>query len=275
MLSNQKKIGAYIMVHNMAPFLPACLKSLSWVDGIFLYDDHSTDGSLEVAKNTAICPIFCEEATSGRLAFEEGELKVRNYLIDRAFEVLGVDILIILDADEMLSAQIKPEIIKVLEDDNLDSLCFSIWHLYDKERYIHFWETKINGIDLIDPHTRIIKKGKYFTPLFEDGSHPTIEPTVKTRCIHGPYHFHLKYFNQSTLPNYSLFFLPERITEVEVKPYLRPLPFILPVEMAEALGVVDWESLPVYKDTPHYDNRRIVFADPKEALIHPKDKFQL
>jgi glycosyltransferase involved in cell wall biosynthesis len=271
MPNNQKKIGACVMVHNMAPFLPVCLKSLSWVDGIFLYDDHSTDGSLEVAKNAASCQIFCEEASSNRLAFEEGELKVRNYLIDRAFDVLGVDILIILDADEMLSEKIKVEIIKVLEDDNLDSICFSIWHLYDKERYIHFWETKINGVNLIDPHTRIVKRGKHFTPLFEDGSHPTIEPTTKTHCIHGPYHFHLKYFNQSTLPNYSLFFLPERITEADARPYLRPLPFTLSADIAEALDKVDWDSLPVYKATPHYKNERVVFTNPKEALIHPKD----
>ncbi len=272
MNSDQKKIGACVMVHNMTPFLPACIKSLSWVDGIFLYDDHSTDGSLEIAKNSATCPIYCEESKSNDVAFMEGELKIRNYVIDRAFEVLGVDIMIILDADEMLSEKIKPEIIKVLNDDNLDSICFSIWHLYDKERYIHFWETIINGVDLIDPHTRIIKNGKRFTPLFEDGSHPTIEPTPKTHCIRGPYHFHLKYFKKSTLPNYSLFFLPERITEVDVKPYLRNLPFTLPDDINQALELVNWEDLPIYKETPHYNNKRVVFLDPTEALIHPKDK---
>lgn len=38
------------MVHNMAPFIGACIESLQWVDGIFVFDDHSTDGSVEVAK---------------------------------------------------------------------------------------------------------------------------------------------------------------------------------------------------------------------------------
>jgi glycosyltransferase involved in cell wall biosynthesis len=54
---SQLKIGACIMVHNMAPFIGACVKSLQWVDDIFIFDDRSTDGSLETAQQYSSVPI--------------------------------------------------------------------------------------------------------------------------------------------------------------------------------------------------------------------------
>jgi hypothetical protein len=66
--------------------------------------------------------------------------------------------------------------------------------------------------------------------------------------------------------------LPERITEKDAKPYLRSLPFILPQSIQNSLSLIDWESMPYYDQTPHYESKRIVLTDPKEALIHPKDK---
>ena len=125
---------------------------------------------------------------------------------------------------------------------------------------------------MIDPHTRIIKKGRHFIPLFENGSHPILEPTKNTVCFHGPYHFHLKYHYKSTFPNYSIYFLPERLKREDVLPYLRPLPFELPNDVRSAISLVDWDSLPPYKETPHHSSERVKFTNPSEALIHPKDK---
>lgn len=266
------KIGAAVIVHNMAPLIGACICSLSWVDSIFIYDDHSNDRSIEVAKKFSKVLLKYEESQNKRLVFNHGELEVRNYVINRAFELLDVDLLIIIDADEMLSLRLKPKIIQIFSNPSVDSMAFSIWHLYNEQQYIHFWETYINGTFLIDPHTRIIRRGKYFAPLFGDGSHPIIEATHNTVCLHGPYHFHLKYYSKSNFPNYSLYFLPKRLTEKSVSPYLRYLPFILPQDIKSALSIVDWSSVPRYKETPHYDSLRIRLSDPHEAIIHPKDK---
>lgn len=272
MSTKKLKIGAYVMVHNMAELIPACLNSLAWVDAVFVYDDHSTDASLENAQKYSKCRLIYERSTSEINSFQSGELEVRNMLIDRAFDKLDVDLLIIIDADEMLSEKIEPLVQKVFANKEIDSMCFSIWHLYDNTRYLHFWETKINGVGLIDPHTRIIRRGKYFTPLFKDGSHPILEAGVNTFCVHGPYHFHLKYFHLTKLPNYSLFFLPERIEEKDALPYLKDLPFVLPSDIKDSLAMVNWDLMPYYEETPHYSSKRIQFNDPKEALIHPKDK---
>ncbi len=273
MYSNKKaKIGACVMVHNMAPLIGACIKSLQWVDEIFVFDDHSTDGSLEITRRYSSIPIKFEQSSANDVAFKKGELESRNYVLDRAFQKLEANVMVIIDADEMLSSLIKPRIIELLNDPSTDSIAFSTWHLYDERRYLHFWETKINGVNMVDPHTRIIKPGKRFTPLFDDGSHPILEATAATKCFHGPYHFHLKYHRRSTFPNYSIYFLPERPMASDVAPYLRELPFELPEDIASALSVIDWDKIPHYEETPHHTLRRVKFTNPSEALIHPKDK---
>lgn len=269
------KIGACIMVHNMAPFIKAVIHSLSWVDGIYLFDDNSNDGSAELAVSSVDkIPIIVEKSTDSRLAFERGELEVRNHILDNAFKKLECDVLISVDSDELLSENLRPEIEKMWKDKKYNSICFTIWHLYNKKEYLHFWETKINGVYMIDPHTRVIMQGRHFGKLFEDGSHPIIHATEKTLCLHGPYHFHLKYFSKSPYPNYALNFLPKRITYKAIKPYLRELPFTLPVDIQKSLNLVEWNKLKI-KETKYYDaytSERIKFSDPKMALQHPKDK---
>ena len=211
-MKDKLRIGACIMVHNMAPFIKACVESLQWIDGIFVYDDHSNDKSLEIAIKQSKIPLRYEISKESDVAFNVGEMKTRNHVIKRAFEELDVDVLIIADADELFSSTLKKEIISSFKDSEVDSVVFSTWHLYDDRRYLHFWETRINGMDFVDPHTRVIRRGKTFTSLFKEGSHPIIKTNDKTKYLQGPYHFHLKYHKNSTLPNYSISFLPKKIT---------------------------------------------------------------
>lgn len=273
--SKKSKIGACVMVHNMASLIGACVKSLQWTDGIFIFDDHSTDGSLEIAQKYSSLPIKFERSVANDVAFKKGEMGSRNYILDWAFHELEADVMVIIDADEVLSSLIKPKINELLNDPLSDSIAFSTWHLYDERRYLHFWETNINGVNMIDPHTRVVKPGKRFTPLFNDGSYPILETTSATKCFHEPYHFHLKYHHRSKFPNYSIYFLPERPTSSDVAPYLRELPFELPKDIASALSVIDWDKMPYYPETPHHESQRVKFTDPNEALIHPKDKQNL
>ena len=269
-MKNKVKIGACIMVHNMAPFIGACVHSLNWVDGLYIFDDKSTDNSAEIAKQYSKIPIIIEKSRENDMVFKKGELKTRNYILDRAFNLLNVDVLIIADADELFSENLKSEILNYFSNSTVDSMSFSIWHLFDKKRYIHFWEDTINNVKMIDPHTRVVRRNKKFIPLSSDGSHPIIEANKNTVCLHGPHHFHLKYFYKSTLPNYSIFFLPERFSEEIVSTYLKKLPFDLPQDIDNSINLVDWDNLPLYKETPHYLSKRIIFDNPDQALLHPK-----
>src|SRR3989344_8367938 len=176
------KIGVVTMVKDMGLFLPAVLQSLSWVDGIYVYDDNSSDDTQSILRHFDKVPIRLEISKDPAPAFSRGEMRVRNYVIERAFEELRVDILILVDGDELVSSKLKDVICDKMADGEFDSICFSTWHLYDPAHYLHFLETKINGVDLIDPHTRVITRGKRFEPLveFKDGSHPIINPTSKT-----------------------------------------------------------------------------------------------
>lgn len=269
---NKKKIkvGACIMVHNMAPFISACINSLQWTDGIYLYDDHSTDKSSEIAISASTIPLIVEKSKEKKVAFKSGELKTRNYILKRAFKVLQVDVMVIADADELFSQKLRKEIEKSFSKNNIDSMAFSIWHLYTNTTYLHIWEDTINDVKMIDPHTRIIKKDKKYKPLFKDGSHPILEAGENTACLHGPYHFHLKYYHKSTLPNYSLFFLPKNIRKKDVNCYLKKLPFSLPIDIKKAMKKIRWSKMPKYKETPHYTSRRKKFTKPQDALLHPR-----
>ena len=244
-------IGAATMARNMASLIGATVKSLSWVDGIYLYDDGSEDNTAEVAVANSSASICVEKSTEEFCAFERGEANVRNHVIDRAFESLGCDILVIVDADELLSSEIIPCIEKIWREDQWNSIAVSTWHLYDCKSYLHFWETTWNNDYMIDPHVRIIKQGIYFEQFHKDGSHPGIMPTEKTLCLHGPYHFHLKYFSKSPYPNYALDFLPRRLTPEAVAPYRRPLPFSLHKNILDAINSIGWDNLEE-TDTPYY-----------------------
>lgn len=244
-------IGAAIMVRNMAPTIKATVYSLSWTDGIYIYDDGSTDNSSEIAASFSKAPIFVEKSSDSRSAFDRGEAKIRNYIILRAFEKLKVDVLIIIDADELMSANVKRIIKRIFSKNQYDSAALSMWHLYDKQSYLHFWATKRGNIPLLDPHTRIIIKGRYFEDIFEDGSHPAIIATEKTVFLNGPHHFHLKYFCKSPYPNFALDFLPKYPTLESIKPYLRRIPFELPNDVRAAINLVKWDVLKKM-DTPYY-----------------------
>ncbi len=274
LMDNIMKIGVATMMKDTEIFMEALMSNLSWVDGIYLYDDNSSDKTIELAKKYAQAPLIIERGVSEKPVFSRGEMMVRNYVVDKAFEKLDCDVLILIDGDELISSSLKDLIIKKMSNDDYDSICFTTWHLYDEDKYLHFWETKINNVDLVDPHTRVIKKNKRFEKLFADGSHPIINPTKKTYCANGAFHFHLKYYKLSPYPNYALHFLPERITEKDLYHYIKKLPFKLPAEVKDALQKIDWTKhnkldTDYYK---YYKSERKLSASVEENLIHPKDK---
>jgi hypothetical protein len=263
------KVGVAIMVHNMEDLISACVSSVNWADGIYIFDDHCTDKTIANAKKHCSTKLIVEFSPFKKTAFEHGELETRNYIIEQAFKRLKVDVLVLLDADELLADTIRPVIESAFSNKYIDSVAFSIWHLYTKKKYIHIWETSINGTHMVDPHIRIITKNIRFHARYSDGSHPGITFTSNTLCLHGAYHFHVKYMEELHLPNYSFHFLPKYFTEKEVTPFLRALPFTLPSDIQKSLSLL--QKSQGVNEYAHYVEARTKLSSPEEALIHPRD----
>jgi hypothetical protein len=261
------------MVRNASFFLPAVMKGLSWVDAIFLYDDHSADDTVACVRRSATVPLVIERGHDVHPAFVRGELAARNHLITRAFEACQTDVLLLVDGDELFSASLRAILEEIFAQPDVDGLCVSTWHLYTTSEYIHFWETTLNGVHMVDPHLRVITPGLRYEPSYPDGSHPCIPTTEHTRCIHGAHHFHLKYFHQSPFPNYALNFLPEYPQPADVRPYLRSLPFRLPADVEQYLNLVPSGSQQKVETDYYraYESTRIP-QTPAEVLIHPRDR---
>jgi hypothetical protein len=265
------KIGVAIMVNNMQEAIPACISSVNWTDGIYIFNDHCTDNSISLAKKFATTKIHIEDSPFEKTAFEQSELDTRNYIIDKAFEILGVDSLILLDADELIADIIKPVIVSAFSGDKFDRIAFNIWHLYNNKEYIHLWETSINNVIMIDPHIRVIKKGVKFQPRFSDGSHPGIKFSESTLCLQGAYHYHLKYLKKLHLPNYSFHFLSKFFTKKEVSPFLRKINFTLPQDIKKALTLVK-NNNSKNKELKHHEEVRTKLSNPVDVLVHPRDR---
>jgi hypothetical protein len=264
------KIGIAIMVHNMEDLVPACIASVKWADGVYVFDDHCTDKTITCIKKHCTTKLIVEPSPFKNMAFAHSELEIRNYIIEQAFKNLGVDVLVLLDADELLADTIRPVIESAFSNKDIDSIAFNIWHLYTEKKYIHIWETSINGIRMVDPHIRIITKNICFHARYSDGSHPGIKFTERTLCLHGAYHFHMKYMKKLRLPNYSFHFLPKYFTGKEVSPFLRTLPFTLPSDVQKSLSFL--QKPKDNTEYAHHAETRTTLTHPEEALIHPRDK---
>lgn len=265
------KIGAALMVRNMEWCVGAAISCLEWVDAIYLLDDHSSDATTELAKAHSAVRVTVERSPFDRIAFVEGECGVRNYMLERAFATTGADVLVLLDGDEILSSEVRPQIERAFAS-GADSIYLSTFHLFDLASYLHFWETKIDGMLLIDPHMRVVSRQKRYVPLFASGAHPIIPSTAATACVTEPLHFHLKYFHCSGQANYSLTFLPKWLDRDTVAPLLRQLPSPLPPSIVSAIGKVRWPSRRTDSDYyRHFKIKRVHFGDLGQALIHPRD----
>ena len=263
------------MVRNMRCTVGAAVASISRIaHSIYLLDDNSTDDSAAVAVAHSTVPIAVAKADDTNCAFARGELGVRNSMLEAAFDRLDCDVLVLCDADEMFSPLTKTLIAAVMDhDDSWDSICIPIYHLYGPDTYFHLWRTTFNGVTMIDPHVRIVRRGVKYQALFEDGSHPTIHPTSTTFCCPGPYHYHLKYFHRAPFPNYTFDFLPRYFSSEEAQPYLRPLDHSLDESLQNLIQGVNWPTSK--EDAGYYSTygeRRNLTQSIEQALIHPRDR---
>lgn len=154
-------IVTWSIINNEIDFIKEIIEyHLSFVDGMYILETGSTDGTLEYLKNLNHPKVVVEEypikySTEYHLAWEEmkqpfPERDVRNYAINRAREAFKPDWLIQLDGDEVFLAETKKIIDKV-------NPCLSISHSTLNpvgDPTTHRKEFR-KGYHLYDPHCRI------------------------------------------------------------------------------------------------------------------------
>ncbi len=97
-----ENLSVFIITYNCARTLGACLESVKWADQIVMLDSASTDGTLDLAKQYG-CHVYQTEFL--------GYGKTKQLAIDKTRN----NWVLHLDADEMLSPELKDEICGLLE----------------------------------------------------------------------------------------------------------------------------------------------------------------
>jgi glycosyltransferase involved in cell wall biosynthesis len=110
-------VSAIITTFNEMDFIEDCIRSVEWVDEIFLIDSFSTDGTVELIRR---------KFPRVRLEQREylGAASQKNYAIDRA----GHDWIFYIDADERVTPGLRDELLRTLEGP-LDFWAWSVGRL--------------------------------------------------------------------------------------------------------------------------------------------------
>ncbi|MGK7346257.1 MAG: glycosyltransferase family 2 protein [Candidatus Nitrospinota bacterium M3_3B_026] len=151
------KLSAAVITLNEEEKIGRCLESLSFADEIVVVDSGSTDNTVRMAESIGARVVFHEW---------EGHIQQKNFAIDqtRGEWVLS------LDADEIVSPELREEILKVLENPRADGyaaprLVYYInrwirhggWYPARKVRLFRRDKGRWGGEN---PHDRIILEGR-------------------------------------------------------------------------------------------------------------------
>ena len=114
-IKNKINLSVVIIAKNEEKKLPDCLDSLKWVNEILLVDDHSTDLTVNIARN------FGARVIKARDSIRRNYSHLRNLGLE---ESRGIWVLYV-DADEIVTSALRKEIEKKLKKD-VENVAFAI-----------------------------------------------------------------------------------------------------------------------------------------------------
>jgi glycosyltransferase involved in cell wall biosynthesis len=183
------KISAFLITYNPGRMLENCLESLRWVDELIIVDSHSTDTTVEIAKRYG-----AKVSLKAFIDFSEQK--------NAAMGLCSGDWLLSIDADEVVTDELRVEIQKLVEA--ADSL-----EAYNIRRRSVIFGKEFRFCGTQDDHpTRLFKKG---AASFKNPIHEVVEVRGKTGLLKG----HLKHFTYPSLEDYFTRF--NRYTTLEAK----------------------------------------------------------
>lgn len=239
-------ILAASIVRNARRFIRPVVASLAWVDTHVIVDDHSTDGTgalidellatnprLRLMPPWFSGPMLPSTENTRDLSMEQ---HIRNRFLDMLYEDYQHDALVLVDADELMHSSLRQLIERSLGEGQFDGIALETNHLVSKEARLRVFEQCWNGVKMVDPHVRILfEKRSYHPGAWADVPDCFIQPTERTRCSSGPYHFHLKYLEWLRERNLAFPHLPAHLPSVSVSTSIEPLPARLPTEVEQLI----------------------------------------
>lgn len=138
-LQKMNKISAVVITKNEANNIKRCLDSLIWVDEIVIVDDYSTDGTVEICKNYTE-KIFYNKFEDFSTQKQFGISKTTN------------DWVLIVDADEVISKELRDEIIELFSSETLTNYYgfFIPRHTFYLGKIINYCGWKVKVLRLIN-----------------------------------------------------------------------------------------------------------------------------
>lgn len=149
-LINRQSISAVIITKNEQDVIADCLKSLTWVDEIILVDDFSNDNTVKIAKKYTKKVFLHKLQTLG---------KQKQYALNKA----RGDWIIMIDADERISENLRREIINAIKKSD-----YTAYNVY----FHQFFLGKPLEPTLSGGHPRIFRRG--FGKVTPDAVHERI-----------------------------------------------------------------------------------------------------
>lgn len=178
-----KKISVAIATYNEENNIKKCLESVKvWVDEIIVVDGSSTDNTREIAKSYGARVI----KTTNKPIFHIN----KQMAIDRA----KGEWVLQLDADEVVSKELKKEIIDIVEKGSN----FSAFYLPRKNIFMGKWLQKTAQYP--DPVIRLFKRGKAHLPCKSVHEQMEVEGKIgmtKGHLFHYPYPSFSQYLQKS------------------------------------------------------------------------------
>ncbi|MEB6537179.1 glycosyltransferase family 2 protein [Pantoea stewartii] len=103
MTATRQRLSVVMIAKNEAALLPDCLASVSWADEIIVLDSGSTDGTLSLAQQ------------AGAQVFQATEWQGYGKQRQRAQSFASGDMILMIDADERVTPELRQAIEQVLE----------------------------------------------------------------------------------------------------------------------------------------------------------------
>jgi glycosyltransferase involved in cell wall biosynthesis len=112
------KLSVAIITKNEEDRLPSCLRSVSFADDIVVVDSKSTDKTLKIAEEFG-CRVFVEEWKGYGPQKNSAVQKCKNEWV------------LIIDADERVSEEMRQEIIEILKNPLADAYSFPLKNFFN------------------------------------------------------------------------------------------------------------------------------------------------